>query len=215
MGPYMWDSTHFEIVLRKYDNKGTVLSWVWDLIWFDLQDWQVWKCWAMEAVLFLWSHSTFSAVFPLRIYTGIRHKVAPTICTMNCTVGDCYGHYRQLNCFTFLFVIYFFLSLLLYEYVCVRVNVCVRVCVCTCMHVCDACVHVHACVWCVCVLHACVCVCVHNGVGFHFWGIGAYELDFNIPSGSIVLNPSYVPEKASVNRKDVNKKWHSYNKWNG
>lgn len=60
--------------------------------------------------------------------------------------------------------------------------------------------------------HACVCVCVHNGVGFHFWGTGIYELDCDIPVGRIVLRPSCVPEKASVNQKGVNKKWRSHNK---
>jgi hypothetical protein len=200
----MWVCTYFEIVLRKYDTKEQCYHQC--EVWFALQDWQVWKCWEMEAVLFLWSHSTFSAVFPLRIFTGVRNKVSPTICTvnftvgdcygqycrlnftvgdcygqyhwLNFTVGDCYGQYRRLNFFYF-FICYIFFLISSTLWICVLARACVR---------------------------------VHNGVGLHFWGTGTYELDCDIPDGRIVLCPSCVPEKVSVNQKGVNKKWHSHNK---
>ena len=88
-------------------------------IWFALQDWQVWKCWEMEVVLFLWSHSTFSAVFRLRIFTGVRNKVSPTINTLNFNVCDCYGQYLRLNLFFIFYFIFSYLSHFMNMCVCV------------------------------------------------------------------------------------------------
>ena len=70
-------------------------------------------------MLFLWSHSTFSAVFRLRIFTGVRNKVSPTINTLNFNVCDCYGQYLRLNLFFIFYFIFSYLSHFMNMCVCV------------------------------------------------------------------------------------------------
>jgi hypothetical protein len=133
-------------------------------IWFALQDWQVWKSWEMEAQLFLWSRNTFNAVFPLRIFTGVRNKVSPTVFAINFSVYDCYGQYLQFFFYSVTFCFIFLLAVTFYK----------RVCVCGGG-----------------VMHVCVYTNTHSGAGVPFWRAGTYELDCDSPDGRIIADSTH------------------------